>query len=412
MSMVVQGFQQGRTKRGQSAAAPDMEGLVLALLRDRGLSTSVEAWQAAEPAILRPEDMDHLLLLLQIEPGASDLLIKAGEPVRMRIDGAYRRISARSISADEIMEWAVRSYGSSAQAQVQSRGRLDFGHGISLSRHEQARYRANISQLMFGRGLELVVRAIRSRPPSLESLGMEPEIVEAHRGLSSGMFLMVGGTGTGKSTSLAAMIDDRLKRLPEHVVCAEAPIEYVYESCDYQGVVAQSEIPRDIDSFSVAMENAFRRDPDVILVGEMRDADTIQSGILASVSGHGVYSTTHVNSVALTIPRLVEAFSAEERGSMVVRLIDSMRCIVHQRLFREADGPGRFAVREWLVFTPEVRDRLLSVDQEDLVSEIRKLMRAGRTDMLTQARERFADRLREVDMRMLESEFGDGGNET
>jgi len=178
-----------------------------------------------------------------------------------------------------------------------------------------------------------------------------------HQNMRVGLVLIVGGTGTGKSTLLASMMDEMLRRRPCHLLTYESPIEFVLRS--QSGLVAQTEIPRDLASYADAVPNALRRAPDTIMVSETRDGETMRALSQFAQTGHGVYTTLHTDSVAGALPRAIEMFGPAERALIFAKLVDVLRGIVHQRLVPRVGG-GRVAIREYLAFGPALREALLA----------------------------------------------------
>ena len=187
---------------------------------------------------------------------------------------------------------------------------------------------------------------------------------------------------SGKSTFLASVFRYLLENDPKHILTYEAPIEFVYDEIkEKKGVIAQSEIPTNLPSFARAVRNSLRRAPDVILIGESRDPETISGCITASQTGHAVYTTTHVNSVAASISRLVGEFPSEERSSMALKVLDAVRTIVHQRLIKKHDGSGRVAVREYMIFDADFKSYLMETSWENWTMEIQKEINKRKTSL-------------------------------
>ncbi len=187
---------------------------------------------------------------------------------------------------------------------------------------------------------------------------------------------------SGKSTFLASVFRHLLENDQKHILTYEAPIEFVYDEIkDRKGIISQSEIPTNLPSFARAVRNSLRRAPDVILIGESRDPETIAGCITASQTGHAVYTTTHVNSSAASISRMIGEFPAAERSSMALKLLDSVRTIVHQRLIKNQDGSGRVAVREYIIFDADFKSSLMETSWENWTMEIQKEMNKRQTSL-------------------------------
>jgi defect-in-organelle-trafficking protein DotB len=202
------------------------------------------------------------------------------------------------------------------------------------------------------------------------------------------MVLVTGGTGSGKSTLLSSCIRHVIEQenANSKIVTYEAPIEFIYDNIKTpSSIVSQSEVPRHVKSFSSGIESALRRKPDIILIGEARDRETIESSILAAQTGHMLYTTTHTNGVVETIRRLVSVFSSEEQESIVLDLISSIKMIVTQRLVPKITE-GRLAIREYLVFTKDVKDQLYKTDYQHIPNKIREIIVNNKTTMVDAAK--------------------------
>ena len=226
-------------------------------------------------------------------------------------------------------------------------GDIDFSYEVP----GMARYRANF--FMQSRGIAAVFREIPQKILSIEDLGL-PKILANLAMLPKGLVLVTGPTGSGKSTTLAAMVDYVNKTRKDHILTIEDPIEFVHEPINC--LINQREVGRDTQSFQSALRGALREDPDVILVGEMRDLETIQLALEAAETGHLVFGTLHTISASKTIDRIIEVFPGDLQGQIRSGLADSLRAVVAQTLFKRIDVPGRVAALEILIATPAVRN--------------------------------------------------------
>ena len=301
------------------------------------------------------------LLIIARDLGASDIHLSAGMPPMLRINGA------------------LQSLDHPALGNAQVRGMIDsvlpetlrriFGEGaacdFAFANPEAGlgRYRANAYRQQ--RGVALALRPISEKVPSLESIGAPP-IFKQLAEIDHGLVLVVGPTGSGKSTTLAAMAEHVNQTAPKHVLTIEDPVEFVYEPC--QCLVTQREIGRDTPSFSDALKAALREDPDVILLGEMRDLETIRLALTAAETGHLVLATLHTASAPQAIERIVDVFPGEERDLARTLLADVLRAVVAQQLVVRSDGEGRVAAHEILVGTPAVRNLIRENKTAQLVS--------------------------------------------
>jgi twitching motility protein PilT len=289
--------------------------------------------------------------------GATDLLITAGAPPFMRVDGSLVPVpEAEALMPDDTQRLVTTLLGSELATRFEEEREVD----LSFSWGEYARFRANAFHQQ-GRA-SLALRLIPFEIPTFEQLGL-PYIVERLVDLPQGLVLVTGPTGSGKSTTLASMVNVINERRPCHIITIEDPIEYVHEH--RRSAVDQREVGVDTDSFARALRAAFREDPDVILVGEMRDNETIQTTLTLAETGHLVFATLHTNDAAQTVDRIVDVFPAEQQSQIRIQLSATLEAIISQRLIPKTGG-GRVAAFEVLTATYAVRN----------------LIRDGRTNQL------------------------------
>src|SRR5215207_4482605 len=281
------------------------------------------------------------------EHRATDLLITAGSPPFMRVDGALAPVpGASALTGNDTNQVVVSLLGSDLAARFEAEREVD----LSFSWGEHARFRANA---FHQRGhASLALRLIPNRIPSFEDLGL-PEVVDRLVDLPQGLILVTGPTGSGKSTTLASMIDAINERRACHIISIEDPIEYVHGN--KRSAVDQREVGIDTDSFGRALRAAFREDPDVLLVGEMRDNETIQATLTLAETGHLVFATLHTNDAAQTVDRVVDVFPAEQQAQIRTQLSGTLEAIISQRLIPRIGG-GRAAAFEVLLATYAVRN--------------------------------------------------------
>lgn len=279
------------------------------------------------------------------EQKASDLFIKADAPPMLRVNGKITATDFPVLKADEVRDLAYSIMNHNQIARFEHRHELDLAFTVE----GVARFRANIYQQ---RGtIGAVLRLIPLEIQSLDDLGMPPVIKDLtmHR---QGLILVTGPTGCGKSTTLAAMIDLINMNRRCNVVTIEDPIEFVHE--DKQSIINQREIGIDTDSFTDALKYVVRQSPDVILIGEMRDVETMNVALAASETGHLVMSTVHTSSAAETMDRIINMFPPHDKPQICMRMANSLRGIVSQKLLPRADGKGRIAAVEIMVATPTI----------------------------------------------------------
>jgi len=287
------------------------------------------------------------LLKATLDAGASDLHLSTGQPPLIRLRGKMVRSQAAALNEDEARA-IIYSVMSEDLRKAHERGaEVDFAFelpGIS-------RFRANVFRQRLG--VSAVYRVIASTVPSLEQLGTPPVLRELAM-KERGLVLVTGPTGSGKSTTLAAMIDHINRHKQAHIITIEDPIEFVHES--KMSLVHQREVGMHTDSFSAALRGALREDPDILLVGELRDLETTALAITAAETGHLVFGTLHTNSAAKTIDRLVDIFPGDRQSQIRTMLSESLEGVIAQTLLPSADGKGRVAALEILIGVPALRN--------------------------------------------------------
>ncbi|MDD4650492.1 MAG: type IV pilus twitching motility protein PilT [Desulfoplanes sp.] len=281
------------------------------------------------------------------ELGASDLHLSAGSQPIIRLRGDMQRIKFKVLQNDELKQMLYEICPEIKIKQFEESGDIDFSYEVP----DIARYRANF--FMQRKGVSAVFREIPQKILTIEDLGL-PGILKNLAMLPKGLVLVTGPTGSGKSTTLAAIIDYVNKVRKDHILTIEDPIEFVHEPINC--LINQREVGRDTRGFQAALRGALREDPDVIMVGEMRDLETIQLALEAAETGHLVFGTLHTISASKTIDRIIEVFPGDLQGQIRSGLADSLRAVVAQTLFKRIDVPGRVAALEILVATPAVRN--------------------------------------------------------
>lgn len=302
-----------------------------------------------------------------VERGASDLHIKAGDVFRARIDGKLVPLTKQALTPDQTKAIALRLI-----ANEDDRARIDKinDYDCSWGAPGIGRFRVNI--LRQRSSSMIVMRVIPFEVPSFERLAV-PSVLKQISEAERGMILVTGVTGSGKSTTMAAMINHINQHDNKHIVTLENPIEFLHR--DLQSSVTQREIGVDTESFRMGLRAALRQDPDVVLIGEMRDAETIDTAMKAAETGHLLISTVHTPDAQSTVLRIMAMFPPEEQDVVRVRLAESLHAVVSQRLLPRKDGNGRVAALEIMIVTPTIRDLMLDRDK---VNEIRDYIAAGR----------------------------------
>lgn len=310
--------------------------------------------------------VDALLRALK-DQGGSDLHLAAGVAPRMRRKGALAPIGDQPVQSDEQLRGLLREITSEEQwAAYTERGDLDFAYGLE----GVARFRANYLVQQYGAAA--VFRIIPEEILSLEKLGLPPAI-ESLAHLSKGLVLVTGPTGSGKSTTLAAIIDHINTSYTKHILTIEDPVEFVHQN--KQSVVSHREVGSHTQGFGPALRAAIRQDADVVLVGEMRDRETIGLAITAAEMGLLVFGTLHTNNAAKTIDRIVDAFPSKEQNQVRISLSESLVGVVAQLLLPTADGVGRCAVHEILLRT----QGLPNVIREGKTSMLNSIIESGKS---------------------------------
>ncbi len=286
------------------------------------------------------------LLAFGVKQGASDLHLSAGMPPCIRVDGDMRRINLPEMDHKTVHGMVYDIMNDRQRKEYEDRFECDFSFEIQ----GLARFRVNAFNQ--NRGAGAVFRTIPSKILTLEQLSCPPvfrELVDVPRGI----VLVTGPTGSGKSTTLAAMIDHLNDNEMGHILTVEDPIEFVHIS--KKSLINQREVHRDTHSFNDALRSALREDPDIILVGEMRDLETIRLALTAAETGHLVFGTLHTSSAAKTIDRVVDVFPAAEKDMVRAMLSESLRAVISQSLLKKKGG-GRCAAHEIMVGTPAIRN--------------------------------------------------------
>jgi twitching motility protein PilT len=285
------------------------------------------------------------LLDTVVKLGASDLHITVGRQPTIRHHGHLKNLATKSLESDDMVSLMKAVTPERNQQELQEEGGTDFGFAYG----EAARFRVSVFRQ---RGdIAMVLRQIPNRLLTFEQIGL-PEICRDLIRRPRGLFLVTGPTGSGKTTSLATMIDYVNANLDRHIVTMEDPIEYYHKH--KKSIVNQREVGSDVPSFSEALRRVLRSDPDVILVGEMRDLETIESAIRAAETGHLVFATLHTTGAAKTIDRIVDAFPVSQQNQVRVQLSTSLLCVLSQVLLSRIDQPGMVAGYEFLVVTPAI----------------------------------------------------------
>jgi twitching motility protein PilT len=284
---------------------------------------------------------------LMHDQGASDLHLSSGSQPILRIRGELERVKYKILENDELKALLYEITPEERIKQFEETGDLDFAYEIK----GLARYRANFFRQLHGVGA--VFREIPSKILTVEDLGL-PMVIKRLAILPKGLVLVTGPTGSGKSTTLAAIIDHANRSRKDHILTIEDPIEFVHENVNC--TINHREIGRHTRSFATALRGALREDPDIILVGEMRDLETVSLAIEAAETGHLVFATLHTISASKTVDRIIEVFPADQQAQIRATLADALRAVISQTLFKRVDIKGRVAALEIMIATHAVRN--------------------------------------------------------
>ncbi|MBG80588.1 MAG: type IV pili twitching motility protein PilT [Phycisphaerae bacterium] len=285
------------------------------------------------------------LLDTVVKQDASDLHLAVGRKPTLRLNGKLRNLDTKVLTADDCVGLMKSITPERNQQELQEVGGTDFGFAYG----EEARFRVSVFRQKGD--LSLVLRLIPNKFLTFDQIGLPPMVRELIR-RPRGLFVVTGPTGSGKTTSLATMVDHINTEFDRHIVTVEDPIEYYHQH--KKSVVNQREVGADVPTFAEALRRVLRSDPDVILVGEMRDLETIESAIRAAETGHLVFATLHTTGAAGTINRIIDAFPTNQQAQIRVQLSTSLVAVISQVLLARHDKPGRVASYEFLVVTPAI----------------------------------------------------------
>ncbi len=289
----------------------------------------------------------HDLLIEAKDKGASDVHLNIGIPPILRLNGKLNKTQFPVLNSEDVHKTIYSLISDQQKKDFEKDRQLDFAYEIK----DVSRFRINIFRHRLGEAA--AIRLIPTEIKSISELGL-PDVISTLAEKSKGIVLATGPTGSGKSTTLAALIDIINSNRYEHIISIEDPIEYIHQHKNC--VVSQREIGEHTDSFASALRVALREDPDVILVGEMRDLETISMALRAAETGHLVFSTLHTNSAADTIERMVNAFPAHQQAQARMQVAGTIEAVIAQTLIPTTDGQGRVAAMELMLATPAVRN--------------------------------------------------------
>ena len=311
---------------------------------------------------MNPNQILNLLEFILETHNVSDFHLHSDQPLRARIDGEIHSFEQHKIESKELQQLIQNVIGEEPWELFYKKGDLDFAISSPKRRFRASAYETE-------QGLSLVLRVIPKAVPNIDSLGLPPAAQQA-LSLNSGLILVTGSSGSGKSTTLASMIDRINQTSSKHIVTIEDPIEYIHNPV--KCVVRQREVGRHTHSFATALRGALRQDPDVILVGELRDYETVSLGMTAAETGHLVLATLHTNGAPESINRIVDLFPSSEQSKARVQLSQSLKLVMTQTLLKRRGG-GRVGCFELMINTPGVANLI----RDDKIVQIQNMIQTG-----------------------------------
>ena len=314
--------------------------------------------------------LENVVKLVKKHPKISDFHLRAGCAFSYRLLGEIRTIPDDIVKKEQIEEVLNKFCNKKDVEHFIARNELDSGFTF-----ENIRFRANFYKTL--NGSAAVLRRVETKIPHMDKLNLPPvlyELIDAHKGL----VLVTGPTGSGKSTTLAAIINKINESRPNNIITIEDPVEFVHS--DIKSIVSQREVGKQTESFAQALKGALREDPDVILVGELRDLETIGMALTAAETGHLVFGTLHTSGAPNTINRIIDVFPPEQQGQIRAQIAESLKMVITQKLFKKKDGSGRVGAFEVMVCTPPIKNLI----RESKIHQITSVMQtAQREGMIT-----------------------------
>jgi twitching motility protein PilT len=316
------------------------------------------------PAEVRREPEVNKLFRMVMKHEGSDLHLKVGQPPMMRLKGSIRRMEMRPLSQEDMERLLLPNLSEKHRHILDEEGGVDFSYVIG---QDECRFRVSLFRQR--NRLSLVARRVNTKIPTFEKLGLPPSIEKLCH-YDQGMIILAGVTGSGKSTTIASMLDYINEREPLHILTIEDPIEFTYT--DKKSVINQREIGLDCMDWHKALKDAVRQDPDIILVGELRDRDTFEAGIHAAETGHLVFGTIHASSAASTIGRILDLFPPDMHNAIRQALVFNLKAVVAQKLLPSIKpGIQRVPTNEIMIVNPTIRDLIGKSEDKKLADAIR-----------------------------------------
>ncbi len=322
-------------------------------------------------ATLRREPEVNKLFRMVMKHEASDLHLKAGQPPMMRLRGDIVKVNTPPLSAEDMEKLLLPQLKPEQRRTLEETGGIDFAYVIGA---DECRFRVSLFKQR-GR-LSLVARRVNNAIPTFKDLGL-PDGIETLCHFNEGMIILAGVTGSGKSTTIASMLDYVAEREPLHILTIEDPIEYTFT--DKKSYINQREIGLDVSDWHKALKEAVRQDPDVILVGELRDIDTFEAAIHAAETGHLVFGTIHASTAATTINRILDLFPPDKHGAVRKALANNLKAVVAQKLLKGLKKP-RVPTNEIMICNPTIRKLIAEGEDLKLLDAIKMFYNEGMVD--------------------------------
>ncbi len=358
-------------------------------------------WEDEDPVHITRAKFDSFLMWCS-QNGANDIFVEAGERLAIKKDGEVKFVGKRPIRYSEIIDVLKEVFQPGIDSLLRSGTDVDTNYAVLRHDDSKLSYRVNVTPTLPGSfedaGLQATFRTIASLPPTWEELGVEPELMQLCS-RSMGLVLLVGPTGSGKTTLIASFLRYIIETQRKQILTYEDPAEYNLKAIkNRKSLVTQCEVHKHVKDWSRAVRNSLRRAPDVMLYGELRDLQTIRAGLLASETGHLVFATAHTSGVPTTFSRLVEGATGDEARGITAKLIESTQAIVFQNLVQRRGG-GRIALRSYLVFTDSIRRQMQAalLKEGDLTNLMRDLLNKSGKTIMADAKQKFSEGLIDIE---------------
>ncbi len=361
-------------------------------------------WKDCPQIGFTESDFNNFLIWAVEEVGANDIFLESNEPLGIKKDNITYNVTRRDIPYNDLAQLLKNIYQTSAQTELRSGRPFGFAYSFLFGKDEKLRFRVDASAgnsvTAINEGIEVVLRPTEGEPPSVEELKLPQRIIDVTKN-KDGLVLITGPTGSGKTTLIASLFKYIIQTMRKHILTVEDPIEYDLKQVKNRlSRVIQSELGTNVVSFSKFIKHMLRRSPDIILLGELRDAESIDAGILAAQTGHLVFATGHTNNCANALERLVDDLPAEQQKSKLLKLAGSTKSIIHQRLLNKRGG-GRVAVMEELHITRTLQMKMYSIiakEEESLTRFLSEYIESTGLSIKSSIFKKFSEGLLSIDV--------------